>query len=137
MDITGELVTIIAQQNACSKWDDKNRKANTAEQKYSIASFHATLTFVLTSIIQASLESTPDDFFVLIRVMFIRTPSFCLSLDFLNFSLTFTKINGQNVVFCNVVINIVYLNLNSIFNNLNAIMTKYRFWQMKTLHFGN
>ena len=95
MDITGELVTIIAQQNACSKWDDKNRKANTAEQKYSIASFH------------------------------------------LNFSLTFTKINGQNVVFCNVVINIVYLNLNSIFNNLNAIMTKYRFWQMKTLHFGN
>ena len=28
---------------------------------------------------------------------------------------------------CNFVINIVYLNMNSIFNMLNAITTKYRF----------
>jgi len=38
---------------------------------------------------------------------------------------------------CNFVINIVYLNLNSIFNILNTITTKYRFWPIKKLNFGN
>ena len=35
------------------------------------------------------------------------------------------------------VIDIVYLNLNSIFNILNAITTKHRFLANKTLKFGN
>jgi len=39
---------------------------------------------------------------------------------------------------CNVVINIVYLNLNSIFSILNAMTTKYRFLaNKKKLYFGN
>ena len=74
----------------------------------------------------------------------IRKPSICLSLNFLNFSrswawdflkffLTFTEILAKMVY--TFVINIVYLNLNSILNVLNAITTKHRFLANKNTNF--